>query len=133
MYVTLHIKRDRSDVDDRKLRLGFVLLWNDGPAAWGSCKQTYFACSTIELEYIAGYLASHEITWLYNLLAILGAPQIAPTASHNDNQFAIKLVKNLVYHKRTKHIGLSQVPHPLEMQATRPHGNYTCLHRRPAR
>lgn len=94
------------DVDDRKSRSGFILLLNGGPVSWGSRKQTCTACSTTESEYIAGHLASQETTWMRTLLADLGARQNIPTTLHSDNQSAIKLVKNPVYHKRTKHIDL---------------------------
>lgn len=82
------------------------MLLNGGPIAWGSRKQSCIASSTTESEYIAGHLASQEITWIRSLLSNLGAHQPHPTTLHSDNQSAIKLVKNPVFHTRTKHIDL---------------------------
>ncbi len=45
-----------------------------------------------------------EIMWLWNLLADMHIPQEGPTMLFCDNQSSIKLVKNPVYHARTKNI-----------------------------
>jgi hypothetical protein len=45
-----------------------------------------------------------EIMWLWNLLADMHIPQEGPTMLFCDNQSSIKLVKNPIYHARTKHI-----------------------------
>jgi len=48
--------------------------------------------------------AAKEIVWLRGFLAELGCPQNKPTKLLCDNQGAIQLAHNPVFHKRTKHI-----------------------------
>lgn len=48
--------------------------------------------------------ATCEITWLSYLLNDIGLPLSAPTPLYCDNQFALHIVSNLVYHECTKHI-----------------------------
>jgi len=48
--------------------------------------------------------ATKEIVWLRGFLAELGITQDKPTKLLCDNQGAIQLAHNPVFHKRTKHI-----------------------------
>ena len=48
--------------------------------------------------------ATSEITWLVNLLEELNVTTLKPVTLHCDNQSAIQIAKNPVYHERTKHI-----------------------------
>lgn len=93
-----------ADIDDRKSRSGFLLMLNSGPVAWGSRKQTCTAGSTTESEYISASLASQEVIWMRRLLASIRFPQTGPTKLFSDNQAAIRLVQNPIFHQRTKHI-----------------------------
>ena len=45
-----------------------------------------------------------EMLWLKSLLMELGFRQPGPMPMHCDNQFAIYIAQNLVFHERTKHI-----------------------------
>jgi hypothetical protein len=49
-------------------------------------------------------VATQEAIWLRQLQAELGNEQQEPTVIHEDNQGAICIAKNPVFHKRTKHI-----------------------------
>lgn len=62
--------------------------------------------STTEAEYVAASAAARESIWLRKLLSDIGCPCDKETALFVDNQSAIQLVKNPVYHKRTKHIDI---------------------------
>jgi hypothetical protein len=95
-----------ANLDDRKSRSGFVLMLNGGAIAWGSRKQSYTASSTTESEYVATHLASGKAYWLRRLLADLGYVQTQPTPLFCDNQSAIRLVHNPIFHKYTKHISI---------------------------
>jgi hypothetical protein len=95
-----------SDVNDRKSRSGFILMLNNGPVAWGSRKQTCTAVSTTESEYVAACLATQELLWLRRLLQSVRSPQLSPTTLYCDNQSAVRLVKNPVFHQKTKHIDI---------------------------
>ena len=50
--------------------------------------------------------AAAEITWMVRLLKDLGFPVLQPVTLHCDNQSAIYIAKNLVFHERTKHIAI---------------------------
>ena len=50
--------------------------------------------------------ATCEAVWLRRILEDIGEKQIEPTKVHCDNQSAVKLAHNPVYHARTKHIEL---------------------------
>jgi hypothetical protein len=45
-----------------------------------------------------------ELTWLRHLLADLHMPVSDPVTLHCDNQAALHIAKNLVFHERTRHI-----------------------------
>ena len=45
-----------------------------------------------------------EILWLWGLLLEIGFAQSYPTSLHADNNGAIRINKNLVFHEHTKHI-----------------------------
>ena len=71
--------------------------------SWKSTLQSTVALSTIEVEYMTITKAVKEAIWLQGLLDDLafGKKQVTMFC---DNQSAIHLVKNQVYHARTKHI-----------------------------
>lgn len=48
--------------------------------------------------------AAAEVTWLVRLLSELGIPHKDPVTLHCDNQSALQIAKNPVFHERTKHI-----------------------------
>lgn len=50
--------------------------------------------------------AASEVTWLVRLLEELGVTNLKPITLHYDNQYALYIVKNPVFHERTKHIEL---------------------------
>lgn len=50
--------------------------------------------------------ATAEIVWLRWLLSDLGVVLATPTPLYCDNQSAIKIAHNSVFHERTKHIEL---------------------------
>lgn len=51
-------------------------------------------------------VATSEITWLVRLLAKLGITDLQPVQLRCDNQSAIHIAKNSVFHERTKHIDI---------------------------
>jgi len=50
--------------------------------------------------------AATEITWLVNLLKELDVSQLKPVTLYCDNQSALHIARNLVFHERTKHIDI---------------------------
>ena len=61
------------------------------------------ALSSCEAEYIAATTASCQGVWLA-LLAELKNEDVKPFTLRIDNQSAIALIKNPVFHERSKHI-----------------------------
>ncbi|KAL0368250.1 UNVERIFIED_CONTAM: Retrovirus-related Pol polyprotein from transposon RE2 [Sesamum calycinum] len=69
-----------------------------------SKKQTTVARSSAEAEYRAMAHTTSEILWLKNLLKELGFMYDDPVPMHSDNQAAIHIASNPIFHERTKHI-----------------------------
>ncbi|GKD57314.1 retrotransposon protein, putative, ty1-copia subclass [Tanacetum coccineum] len=61
------------DTDDLKSQTGYVFILNGGAVDWKSAKQSIFATSSAEAEYIAAYDASKEAVWVRKFIFKLGA------------------------------------------------------------
>lgn len=92
------------DTQTRKSTSGYIFKMCQGPISWCAQKQSVVALSSTEAEYIAAATACREAVWLRQLLSDIGHPCARPTVLQMDNQSAMQIVKNPVYHKRTKHI-----------------------------
>ncbi|PON82251.1 hypothetical protein TorRG33x02_219530, partial [Trema orientale] len=92
------------DVDDRKSTSGFTFFIGDTAFTWMSKKQLIITLSSCEAEYVAATSCVCHAIWLKNLLKELCIPQNEPTEICIDNKSAIALVKNSVFHDRSKHI-----------------------------
>ena len=103
------------DRDNRRSTSGFVFMLAGGPITWLSKKQTSVALSTCEAEYMAMSKASTEAMWLRKLLHEIdfSTPPTPPATNldiaikpmlYADNQGAIALTENPVFHNKTKHI-----------------------------
>ncbi|GJW51871.1 putative ribonuclease H-like domain-containing protein [Tanacetum coccineum] len=66
-------------------------------------KQIVVANSTIEAEYIAASHCCGQVLWIQNQMLDYGY-NFMQTKIHVDNESAICVVKNPVYHSKTKHI-----------------------------
>ncbi|KAK9702952.1 hypothetical protein QE152_g29642 [Popillia japonica] len=74
-----------------------------GVVSWASKRQQSVSTSSTESEYIAGCQAVKELVWLKCLVTDLTSRALE-VKFYMDNQSAIRLVKNPVFHKNTKHI-----------------------------
>ena len=93
------------DLYERKSTVGFVfLIIGDASFIWSSNKQSIISLSSCVVEYVAANSAIFHLIWLRNKLKHMGFPQENPIEIYIDNQSAIVLAKNLVYHERSKHI-----------------------------
>ncbi|GAB2283721.1 hypothetical protein Dimus_039621 [Dionaea muscipula] len=92
------------DVDERKSTTGFVFMVGSTAISWASKKQPIVALSSSEAEYVAAATCVSHALWLLKLLAELKIKQEGPMIIHVDNQSAIAIAKNPVYHDRSKHI-----------------------------
>lgn len=92
-------------VETRRSTSGYCLLLGQSIVSWCSERQCSVSTSTAESEYIAASHASRELVWLKRLLDELDETLKKEKPSlFVDNESAIKLIKNPVHHKRTKHI-----------------------------
>ena len=62
--------------------------------------------SSCEAEYRAAKEATKEVVWLWHVLTKLGMAPKSSTVLKCNNQGAIQLAYNLVYHSKTKHLEL---------------------------
>ena len=88
----------------RRSVTGYILLLGESPVSWKSKKQSTISKSSSEAEYRAMASASSETTWLVSLLTELGVTNLKPVTLYCDNQSAIHIGNNPVFHERTKHI-----------------------------
>lgn len=93
-----------SDSVTRKSTSGFVVTLGNAPISWASRLQKSVAQSTTEAEYVAIADCTKDILWYIQLCKELNIPIQPPIRIMSDNQGAILLTKNSVFHKRTKHI-----------------------------
>jgi hypothetical protein len=89
---------------DQKSTSGCCFSLGSGMISWLSRKQSSVALSTTEAEYIATSVPSSEAVWLRKLLAWLFDLELEPTLIYCDNQSCVKLLENLVFHDKSKHI-----------------------------
>jgi Reverse transcriptase (RNA-dependent DNA polymerase) len=90
---------------DRKSTSGFCMFVGGNAVTWRSKKQAVVARSSAEAEYRAMAAATSEIIWLRLLLKELGHNvDDNPTILYCDNQAAMHIATNPVFHERTKHI-----------------------------
>lgn len=97
-----------ADENGRRSRTGFVAILAGGPISWESKKQRSVALSTMEAEYMALSEATKEVIYLRGLLSHMNLNSLvfSQTVIHCDNQSAIQLSKNDVYHRKSKHIDI---------------------------
>ncbi|KAL8095832.1 hypothetical protein AgCh_036989 [Apium graveolens] len=91
-------------VDDRKSTSGYLFSLGTKAFSWSSRKQKTVALSSAEAEYVAATSAACEAIWLKRILADMQLQEDESTVLYCDNISAIALIKNPVFHSRTKHI-----------------------------
>ena len=91
------------DVDSSKSTSGYIYTIGGTAVSWMSRLQKCISLSSTEAEYVEIAEAGKEMIWLTDYLEELGKKQ-SEKILYSDSQSAIQLVKNLVYHSKTKHI-----------------------------
>ncbi|GJW90409.1 ribonuclease H-like domain, reverse transcriptase, RNA-dependent DNA polymerase [Tanacetum coccineum] len=83
---------------------GIIFYYGDSPISWSTQKQATVALSSCELEFIAATAAATQALWLKRLLRRLTHLDEEKITIMVDNKSAIQLMKNPVFHGRSKHI-----------------------------
>ena len=93
-----------SSPTDRRSTSGYCAFIGGNLISWKSKKQDVVARSSVEAEYRAMTLATCELIWLKHLLQELRFGKDEQMKLICDNQVALHISSNPVFHERTKHI-----------------------------
>ena len=89
---------------DRKSITGYYTFIGGNFVTWRSKKQSVVARSSAEAKYHAMAQTTCELTWLRTVLQEFRLLTQGPTPLYCDNQVAIHITSNPVFHEKTKHI-----------------------------
>nr|GFA42046.1 hypothetical protein [Tanacetum cinerariifolium] len=94
-----------TDADDLKSQTGYVFVLNGDAVNWKNTKQSIFATSSTDAEYIAAFDASKEAVWIGKFTSGLGiVPTIKePISMYYDNIIAIGIAKDDGVTKGARH------------------------------
>jgi hypothetical protein len=92
------------DQDDGRSTTGHVFYLGKSPITWCSQKQNTVALSSCEAEFMAATSAACQGIWLRGLLSEITGMEERVVVLFVDKKSAIALMKNPVFHGRSKHI-----------------------------
>ncbi|KAL7154984.1 hypothetical protein ABFS83_03G042100 [Erythranthe nasuta] len=90
-------------LDTRKSLSGYIYTSYGGAISWKSSLQKVVALSTTEAEYIAATEAVKEGLWLRGFFEEMSG-KVKEITLHCNSQSALFLMRNPMFHERTKHI-----------------------------
>ncbi|GJZ35256.1 hypothetical protein Tco_0581073 [Tanacetum coccineum] len=90
---------------DRKSTIGGCQFLGRRLISWQCKKQTIVATSTTEAEYVAAANCCGQVLWIQNQMLDYGF-NFMNTKIYIDNESTICIVKNPVFHSKTKHIAI---------------------------
>lgn len=82
----------------------YMVKLGDALPSWKSKKQQTVSRSSAEVEYRSMAMAVAEFVWVCGLLKELNCQVSTPITLYCDNQVAIQIASNPIFHERTKHI-----------------------------
>lgn len=95
---------DYSNCDgDGKNTTGHIFYFSESPISRCSQKQSTVALSSCEAEFIAATSAACQALWLHGMLEEVTGEEHGIPLLNVDNQSALALMKNPVFHGRSKH------------------------------
>ena len=104
--VTGYVDSDYAgSIDTRRSITGYAFTVLGGCVSWKSNLQKVVALSSTEAEYMAATEAIKEAIWLKGITTELGFNSEIVLV-HCDNQSALHLMKNPMFHERSKHIDI---------------------------
>ena len=93
-----------SDVMQRRSTGGMAFYLGENLITWNSYKQKTVSLSSCESEFKAATAAAQQALWLKNLFSEVMKQKPSVVTLFVDNNSAIALMKNAVFHGRSKHI-----------------------------
>ncbi|GAA0172130.1 transmembrane signal receptor [Lithospermum erythrorhizon] len=90
----------------RKSVTSYCLLLGTSLISWKSKKQPTVAKSSLKAEYRSAVVVVCELKWLAYILSDVEVKVELPIRLYCDNNSAIAMIENPVFHERTKHIEL---------------------------
>ena len=91
------------DVDSSKSTSGYIYTIGETTVSWMSRLKQCVSVSFTKVEYVAIAEVGKEMIWLADYLEELGRKK-SEKILYSDSKSAIHLVKNPVYHSKTRHI-----------------------------
>nr|GEU66558.1 zinc finger, CCHC-type [Tanacetum cinerariifolium] len=92
------------NTQEGKETTGIIFYYGESPISWSMQKQATVTLSSCESEFIAATAATTQALWLKRLLSKLTHFEEYKVTIRVDNKSAISLMKNLIFHGRSKHI-----------------------------
>jgi len=83
---------------------GYCVFLGSSLISWKTKKQKTVAKSTAEAEYRSMSATTSELEWISYILHDLQVPVSLPFTLYCDNQAALHIAENPVFHERTKHL-----------------------------
>ncbi|KAL2225710.1 UNVERIFIED_CONTAM: Retrovirus-related Pol polyprotein from transposon RE1, partial [Sesamum indicum] len=93
-------------LDSRCSLTGFAIFLGTALISWKIKKQCTVSRSSAEAEYRSMAVTTCELQWISYLLKDFGISVSLPIPFHCDNQAAIHIMANPVFHERTKHLDI---------------------------
>ena len=93
-------------IDSRKSVTGYCFFLGSSLVSWKTKKQSTVSRSSSEAEYRALASTTCELQWLTFLLNDLCVSCSKPAVLYCDNQSALHIAANPVFHERTKHLDI---------------------------
>ena len=94
----------KGDYDTRRSITGYVFKLGSRIIYWCNKRQPTISLSTREAKYRTAARAAQECTWLKLLMKDWHKKVDYSTPLQCDNKYVIRLVENLMFHGRTKHV-----------------------------